>query len=92
MVQSRCRYYREALGWTRERLKVEADVSISIIDKLERPKRAGEMGRLQVAGLVAVAHAMGVSVSELIPGFAVRPVRRPRAGRRYRAPKVEGEA
>jgi transcriptional regulator with XRE-family HTH domain len=58
---NRVREAREAKGWNRERLAVEAEVSFGTISNIER----GDMPRLQVAQ--RIARALGQSVSELFP-------------------------
>ena len=70
-VQTRFREFRGRMGWTQTQLSTYARVTPNSIRTLER----GQVEKVQPATLARVAHAMGVSVVDLIPSFGYRPAK-----------------
>lgn len=62
------RRLREGRGWSQERLAGLSAVTVQTVRKLER----GAVSGLTALQLVRVARALGCSVLDLVPGFAVR--------------------
>jgi transcriptional regulator with XRE-family HTH domain len=60
---------RKSRGMTAATLAARAGISVPTLGKLER----GELLAVRAASLVAVSEALGVSVVELFPDFAVPP-------------------
>jgi len=63
--------YRVRSGLSQMELAVRARVSPAIVIKLEK----GDIVGRRVGILIAVAHALGVSVVEAFPALGARPVR-----------------
>lgn len=74
MAESRVLEYRTRLGFRREDLAARSRVSISTVAKLE----SGKLTRGTAIGvLLDVAHALGLSPSDVWPVLRARPVRKP---------------
>lgn len=63
-----CERLRRVKRWSQVRLSAYADVSLSTLQRLE----GGKTSQLRVETLVRISMALGCSVLDLMPGFAVR--------------------